>query len=69
MFVEFLLVFLMVFVLVGTITRGVVGTFEGSAPHLGARIEKHLETGAGFSDQGKARIGWEVPPGSQKDVE
>lgn len=28
-------------------------TFAKSAPHLGARIEKHLETGSGFIDNAK----------------
>ena len=35
---------------------GLEATFSKAAPRLGARIEKHLETGSGFPEQ------WGPPP-------
>ena len=35
--------------------HGVEATFKKAAPRLGARVERHLETGAGFEG------GWEGP--------
>ncbi len=54
-----LLLGLFAFLLLGSFLNersGIEATFKKSAPRLGARIEKHLETGGGFPDS------WEAPP-------
>ncbi len=60
------LIALMIFamVLVSVINKGVIGTFQGASPKLGARVEKHLETGSGFQTPNE-RISWELPPKAQ----
>lgn len=60
-----LLLGLFAFILVGTFLNrdtGLESTFKRSAPRLGARVEKHLETGAGFPDR------WTAPPMPSGDV-
>lgn len=54
-----LLLGLFAFILLGSFLNGKTGveaTFKKSGPRLGARIEKHLETGVGFENQ------WGAPP-------
>ena len=54
-----LLLGLFAFILLGSFLNdrsGMEATFRKSAPRLGARIEKHLETGSGFPER------WEAPP-------
>lgn len=54
-----LLIGLFAFILLGSFLNpnsGMEATFKKSAPRLGARIQKHLETGSGFPD------GWQKPP-------
>ncbi len=54
-----LLIGLFAFILLGSFLNqnsGMEAVFKKSAPRLGARIEKHLETGSGFPDS------WEKPP-------
>ena len=46
-----LLIGLFAFILLGSFLNkksGMEATFREAAPKLGARVEKHLETGAGF---------------------
>lgn len=40
--------------------NGLYGSFSESAPKLGARLEKQIETGAGFNDN-TPTITWEKP--------
>lgn len=47
-----LLISLFVLMLMGTIAKGPYGAFENAGPKLGARIEKHLMTGDGFTPNG-----------------
>lgn len=54
-----LLIGLFAFILLGSFLNnenGIEATFKKSAPRLGARIEKHLETGTGFPEA------WQDPP-------
>ena len=54
-----LLLALFVFILSGSFLNkesGVEGIFRQAAPRLGARVERHLETGSGFD------ANWEAPP-------
>lgn len=59
-----LLLCLMVFLVLGAFIgrdTGIESTFQKAGPRLGARVEKHLETGRGFG------AGWEAPgtPGTR----
>lgn len=53
-----LLLGLFAFILLGSFLNkdtGIEAVFKKSAPRLGARIEKHLETGSGFPET------WQAP--------
>ncbi len=57
-----ILLALFLFIVVGGVLNnksGIRATFLAAGPNLGARIEKHLETGAGFVHRTNA---WEPPP-------
>jgi hypothetical protein len=43
-------------------------TFTESGPRLGARIEKHLETGSRFRLEKNGGMAWEPPPKKPKVV-
>lgn len=59
-----LLLGLSVFILAGSFLNknsGVEATFKKAGPKLGARIERHIETGAGWE------VRWEEPPRNKQD--
>lgn len=47
-----LLLSLFVTLLMGAVTKGPNDAFENAGPKLGARVEKHLTTGDGFTKLG-----------------
>jgi hypothetical protein len=53
-----LLMSLFVLMLMGAVIKGPQNAFEDAGPKLGARVEKHLNTGAGFQTTGRG-IEWE----------
>ena len=53
-----LLLSLFVYLLLGAMTSTPTKTFEDYGPRLGARVEKQIITGDGFTAQGKA-LKWE----------
>ena len=59
-----ILITIFAFVLLGVFLgeNGPKSTFEKAGPKLGARIEKHIETGSGFYHKS---ISWERSPGSE----
>lgn len=51
------------------IVGGLKGTFTNSGPLLGARVEKHIETGTGFKLGDKGRgFPWEQAPKKPGEV-
>lgn len=53
-----LLLCLFAFIVMGSVVgrnTGIESTFQKAGPRLGARVEKHLETGRGFGAR------WEAP--------
>lgn len=60
MTVEYIvLLSLFVFLMMGAIVKGPAQAFDTAGPKLGARIEKHLMTGDGFTSQGRTSLRWE----------
>lgn len=63
MIVEYILLLTaFVFMLMKVTYLGPAGAFEKSGPMLGARIEKHLITGRGFSEESSKSTTWQVKP-------
>lgn len=64
MAIETIILFIITFfVIIGVFVGdgGIETSFQEAAPKLGAKIEKHLETGAGFtevSENAENPIGW-----------
>ncbi len=57
-----ILLALSLFIIVGGVLHhesGVRATFLAAGPNLGARVEKHLETGSGFLNRDNS---WIAPP-------
>ena len=54
-----LLLSLFVFVMMSAIIKGPAQAFDKAGPKLGARIEKHLMTGDGFTSSGRTALKWE----------
>jgi hypothetical protein len=59
---EFILLLMSVLLVSYVIVNGVRATFEKSGPKLGARVEKHLETGSGFPLERSGDFGWTAAP-------
>lgn len=53
-----LLISLFVLFMMGTLIKGPYNAFENAGPKLAARIEKHLITGDGFTDEKGNRVEW-----------
>lgn len=56
---EVIILLTLFFIVAGVFVGKMKTTFEDSAPKLGAKIEKHLETGSEFAAKGDIR--WEKP--------
>jgi len=39
-----------------------LAAFEKAGPRLGARVEKHLATGRGFSENPRRSVNWKIKP-------
>jgi hypothetical protein len=61
MTVEYVLLLVLFVGLLGSLVKLPMKTFDSHGPRLGARIEKHLMTGDGFDDNGKAKLKWQEP--------
>ncbi|MGE3973862.1 MAG: hypothetical protein AB7F59_04975 [Bdellovibrionales bacterium] len=62
MVTEVIIILTLFFVIAATMVGQLKTTFKGSAPKLGAKIEKHIETGSGFTEA-TSDITWRNPPG------
>ncbi|MEI7973389.1 MAG: hypothetical protein WCH11_03380 [Bdellovibrio sp.] len=54
-----LLLSLFVLLLMGAIVNGPYQAFDKAGPKLGARVERHLQTGEGFQSTGRSALRWE----------
>ncbi len=65
---EVIMLLVMFFFVASAMVGRLNSTFSESAPRLGAKVEKHIETGSGFSDASESlptgAISWTPPPGS-----
>jgi len=61
---EVIMLLLMFFFVASAMVTRLNGTFDESAPRLGAKIEKHIETGSGFAEASESLpngVSW-IPP-------
>jgi len=65
MLTEYVILLIGVFFVVAGLVGRLQVTFEESAPKLGAKIEKHLETGSGFSEATED-MRWRAPQNSRR---
>ena len=64
MVTELIIVLTLFFILASTLVGNLHATFNESAPKLGAKIEKYLETGVGFTTNvSRPAVTWRQPPG------
>ncbi len=68
MVTEWILLLAGVIVVAGVFTNTLKATFNESGPRLGARIEKHLETGSRFPLEKSGKVAWEQPTKKAKGV-
>lgn len=64
MVTELIIILTLFFIVAGVFVGKLQTTFKDSAPKLGARIEKQIETGSGFSEasqDGRNPILWKKP--------
>jgi hypothetical protein len=59
----------MVLVVASLFVNTLKGTFRESGPMLGARIEKHIETGSGFPLRKDGNFPWEPAPKKAGEVQ
>lgn len=64
---EVVMLLVMFFFVASAMVNRLSATFDESAPRLGAKIEKHLETGSAFveaSENVPQGVSWAPPPGA-----
>ncbi len=62
MVTEFVILLIFVLLVAGAFVNTLKATFKGAGPKLGARVEKHIETGSGFPPDKDKSFVWITPP-------